>query len=214
MTKLQYSSVYAILGTLIVLFILNIGKKTNIRGKSVRRQLYFVWAMNVAYFLTFYFTNVNVLRYLYCIIAALELWILVAFLNFTFEFAGSKIKVGSGWKILTIAFVTIDTFLLIINANSQAFFAFEERFTSAGDIYIGPVVSSFYILHRALCGIVEIAILFVLIYRASRVSYYYRRRYIILSVTFVAVFLICFLFRVCKVQMSYPAVILFTICEV
>lgn len=214
MTKIQYASIYAVLGTLVIFFLLHIGKNANVKGKSVRRQLHLVLVMDAVYFLSFFFENTKLLSFCFSFVEAIELWVLVAILNFSFEFAGSKIKIRPFYKFVAVMIVVADTIIMVINAGTQTFFGMNIHYSAIGEAYVIPEISMLYIAHLIICGIVEIAILAVLIYRASSVSFFYRRRFIILSITFIIGFLTCLIFRIAGVHMNFPAVILFTIGEI
>ena len=124
MTKVEYASVYAIIATVMIGFMLYIGKNADKKSMLVRRQLYLVLAMNMVYLFSFFTNDEYLLVLIYSIVQFFEVWTLFSVLHFALYYADSDMRITRFITCLAMVLCLGDSFMLAYNAFSQRFFEF------------------------------------------------------------------------------------------
>lgn len=213
MTKVEYASVYAIIATVMIGFMLYIGKNADKKSMLVRRQLYLVLAMNMVYLFSFFTNDEYLLVLIYSIVQFFEVWTLFSVLHFALYYADSDMRITRFITCLAMVLCLGDSFMLAYNAFSQRFFEFSVSRLKGNFLEVYPCVNLFYYLHMILCGILSLVFIIMMIRKALVVNSIYKNRYITLSMVFGIGTIMCIIMRYLGNYVNFYSVVLLTVGE-
>lgn len=213
MTKVEYASVYAIIATVMIGFMLYIGKNADKKSMLVRRQLYLVLAMNMVYLFSFFTNDEYLLVLIYSIVQFFEVWTLFSVLHFALYYADSDMRITRFITCLAMVLCLGDSFMLAYNAFSQRFFKFSVSRLKGNFLEVYPRVNLFYYLHMILCGMLLLVFIIMMIRKALVVNSIYKNRYITLSMVFGIGTIMCIIMRYLGNYVNFYSVVLLTVGE-
>lgn len=212
MSKIEYASIYAILATVVVGFMLYMGRNTDEKQRYVKRQLYVIFIMLVLYFTSFFTNDVIYLSVNNCMVQIMQVVTAYMFLLFVIKFTDSGIVTLKVPRILVDIFAALDIIMLFINAINNMFFEYEIK-TFDGGIYVQPKVNLIYMLHICLVAIMIILMIGILCKKVVKVSAAFRMGYLIIIVAFTIGLAFCELIRSLGYYTNFASVLTMTFGE-
>lgn len=213
MTKVEYASVYAIIATVMIGFMLYIGKNADKKSILVRRQLYLVLVMNLVYFFSFFINDEFLLVINHSLVLLFEVWLLFAVVHFALYYAESRTRFTIGVISVSMILCICDSVMLIYNSFTQKFFEFAANRKNESFLEVYPCVNLFYYLHMILCGIMLLVFVIIMIRKALVVNSINKSRYVTLSMVFGIGLIMCMIMRYFGNYVNFSSVVLLTIGE-
>lgn len=210
MSKLQYASVLAVLATIMIVFIVYMGRNTKERYINIKRQLYLIFMMDMLYFVSFFSNEPVWLTINHCLVQVLEILSAYMFFAFVIRYSDDGVNDAKVIRVIMGLLVLTDSAMLVVNAFSKSFFDF-RIVKNGSDVYAEPIVNNWYIVHLFITLFMLCVFVYIIVKKMMAVSQKYRAKYLILSISFGIGIVICAIVRALGYYINFPSVILMTI---
>lgn len=214
MAKLGYASIFAIIATIMVVFMVYIGGNVDAKGKHLRRQLFLIFLINCVYLISFFTNNRLALESIHNFVLILEILAIYLFFSFCCHFTDVPFVGVKLLNNIVKILVSADCLILVINILTRKLFTFSVGEYHHGGIYLLPELTVWYWLHVCLCIFLLVVLVSMMGYKACTVLYLYRKRYIVICATFLVGAICSFGVRCGMKWIIFPVVPFVTIGEV
>ena len=213
MSKMFYAIVYLIIASILISFLVQIGRNADRKGKSLRKQILMIFVANIIYMCSFFVNDITQLSVVHCIMACFEVWISYYFLTFGCEYIGLQYKFPTALRVPVMVVICADCAMLISNLATGYFFSFTPVLTGT-EVYLQVNVNAYYLIHIVLCLALQLANILILVVKAYKIPKVFRGRYFLISNTFVIGMVASTLIRSIGGYVMFPVMLFFTYGEV